>query len=351
MHRGLAAILVTALIAPAHVGTAPIAVPRRTSIAADTLPIADRLRLAEAFRLAAALGDTLWRGWSRAPFAVLLVTAEREFLMGHPQPTPDFVRTGYDSILASDVFVRPRTMPTGLLATFPLFDSTPVIVIGEAGNTGQRSTAWVLTVLHEHFHQWQMSQPLYQDRVKALDLARDDRTGMWMLNYPFPYASPAVRARFRTFARSLVVADTAAAHLEHAHAMLDARRALRRMISPADARYLDFQLWQEGVARYTELRMAQLASRQFTPSAGLQALPGFTSFGAEADSLTARIQSAGIRDLAEAKREAFYPLGAAQALFLDRGGPDWKEGYVSGPLSLDAMLAPSAPPAPGRRRP
>ena len=49
----------------------------------------DRIRIAEAFRLAAAVGDQIWPAWTSAPFAILLVTPEREFLLRHPRPSPD----------------------------------------------------------------------------------------------------------------------------------------------------------------------------------------------------------------------------------------------------------------------
>jgi hypothetical protein len=56
----------------------------------------DRIRLAEAFRLGDQIGDRVWPGWKKAPFAVLLVTPETEFLIRHPKPSEDFTKTGYD---------------------------------------------------------------------------------------------------------------------------------------------------------------------------------------------------------------------------------------------------------------
>ena len=55
----------------------------------------------------------------------------------------------------------------------------------------------MLTVLHEHFHQLQQSQPGYFQGVEALGLSGGDQTGMWMLNYPFPYKTPAVAEQIR----------------------------------------------------------------------------------------------------------------------------------------------------------
>ena len=68
----------------------------------------DRIRLAEVFRLADAVQDSVWPRWSSAPFALLLVTPEGEFLLRHPSPTPDFVACGYDSLLGSNVSWRTR---------------------------------------------------------------------------------------------------------------------------------------------------------------------------------------------------------------------------------------------------
>jgi hypothetical protein len=36
--------------------------------------------LAEAFRIAETLGNRVWSGWDKAPFAVLLVTPQNEYL-------------------------------------------------------------------------------------------------------------------------------------------------------------------------------------------------------------------------------------------------------------------------------
>ena len=164
---------------------------------APTLAEADRIRIAEAFRVADSLGDRLWPGWSSAPFAVLLVTPDQEFLVRHPKPTPEFTRLVGVAILGSPVWSRPRQFDVNLLASFPAVGAVPTIVIGQPENTAAKtSTGWVLTLLHEHFHQMQYAQPGYYPGVNALGLARGDQQGSWMLNFPFPYAGPAVQAQF-----------------------------------------------------------------------------------------------------------------------------------------------------------
>src|SRR5690606_10038020 len=139
------------------------------------------------------------------PFAVLLVTPEHEFLVRHPDPSDDFRRvTAYDSLLESAVYVRDRQFPLNLLATFPAVSDLPTVVVGRPAQTGKTSTFWAITLLHEHFHQLQYAQSDYAEAVASLDLAGEDQTGMWMLNYPFPYDSSAIVEPFSNYRDELL---------------------------------------------------------------------------------------------------------------------------------------------------
>ena len=319
-----------------------LALPRPSGAqAAPRIPDADRVRIAEAFRLADALGDSVWPGWHSAPFAVLLVTPDAEFLVRHPHPSAQFTLVGYDSLLGGEVFTRARVFAPTMLATFPADAGVPTIVIGDAERTGKRSTAWVLTLLHEHFHQLQNSQPGYYDRAAALGLAHGDETGMWMLNYPFPYDTARVDSAVATLGRATIgaaQAKGAAARRAALRRYLDARRELRAMLPPDDYRYLAFQLWQEGVARYTELAMARLAARSYSPSAAFRALPDYDDFSVAAAEHSTEIGRAAGLDLGAERRVAFYPLGAATALLLDQAVPRWRRSYFAHPFDLDALF-------------
>lgn len=138
---------------------------------------ADRVRLAEAFRLAENVRYCVWKGWSDVRFAVLLVTPAHEFLVGHLRPADDFAPVGYDSLLRSAVYLRDRVFSPNLLATFPAVGGVSTVVIGQPEHTGKASTFWVITALHEHFHQFQTGQPGYYDAVVSLDLAGAIRRG------------------------------------------------------------------------------------------------------------------------------------------------------------------------------
>ena len=303
------------------------------------LPADDRIRLAEARRLANAIQDSVWPGWGAAPFAVLLVTDSVEYLLWHPQPSADFQALGYDSLLATDVLVRPRTFPPTFLATFPAVGGVVTIVVGEPAKTGKNSTLWVLTLLHEHFHQLQMSRPRYFAAVEGLGLSHGDQSGMWMLNYPFPYDSGSIQRYFAGLAQVLLrtaLADSGPPTADALRAYGRMRRALGVELAPADLRYLDFQLWQEGVARYIEYASARVAARSYTPSPAFAALPDFVPYGDAARALRAQIvRELRTVDLGFNKRVTFYPIGAARALLLDRTTPGWKARYFTTPLTLD----------------
>ena len=292
----------------------------------------DRIRLAEAFKIGEILGNHVWEKWDKAPFAVLLVTPENEFLIRHPQPSKDFTSIGYDSLLKSEVFFRKRVFNPDLLATFPAVGGISTIVIGQAENTSKKtSTAWVVIVLHEHFHQLQYSQPNYYEDVNALNLSGGDQTGMWMLNYAFPYSSTEVKMQFNILSRLLAEALQAKPKKEFsakAAAYLEARRKLEARLLPDDYRYFSFQLWQEGIARYTEYRIAELAARKYKPSKEFRALKDYQPFNSVADETLKNIlKELTALELENYKRVAFYPLGAGEALLLDRANPKWKEQY------------------------
>lgn len=292
----------------------------------------DRVRLAEAFSIGETLGDQIWTGWSKAPFAVLLVTPENEFLIRHPKPSADFTLIKYDPVLKSNVYYRKRTQPQNLLATFPIVGGIPTIVIGQAENTEKKtSTPWVVTVLHEHFHQLQYSQPTYYSEVDALNLSRGDQSGMWMLNYPFPYDWPEMKEHFSLLGSLLADALKAKTKSEFEvklSAYRKQREELEKTLSPDDYKYFSFQMWQEGIARYTEYRVAKLAAGH-RPSKAFQALKDYQPFADVAGQIrTGILNELTSGRLEDYKRVIFYALGAGEGFLLDRINPGWRQRYL-----------------------
>jgi hypothetical protein len=186
----------------------------------------------------------------------------------------------------------------------------------------------VLTLLHEHFHQWQSSLPDYYARADALGLARGDTTGQWMLNYPFPYDSVPVQRQVKAWAAGLGAAlvtpdDGRVARLARE------RAGLRRVLSPEDDRYLEFQLWQEGVPRYLEIAVAEAAAQAGEPGEAFRRLPDYERYADLARRLRRRLEERlSELNLGEERRVAFYALGAGVAAVLDRSDGDWKQRYA-----------------------
>ena len=298
------------------------------------LPYADRVRLAEALRLNSFVSDRVWKGWSKIPFAVLLITQDYEFLIRHPQPSSDFSLIGYDPLLKSKVYFRKRIFSKRLQATFPAIQPSPIstIVIGEAESTESgTSTPWVITLMHEHFHQLQTSQATYYVSVNALNLSRGDKTGMWMLNYAFPYDQKEVQDQFLSLSKLLVNVVNTETGLDRGTQLteyLRARSEFERALKPDDYKYFSFQLWQEGIAHYTEYRVAKLAAAKYHPGKQFRALKDFTSFAdAFREIRDTIINQLSTQRLGEKKREVVYPFGAAEALLLDEVNPSWQSRY------------------------
>ena len=296
---------------------------------APTITYFDRVRIAEFYRLNDAIGEKVWPGWKAAPKAVLLITKDNEFLINHPNPPKDFTQTVEDPTLGK-VQVRKRVFQTGFLATFPI-EGVPTIVVGQAENTGHKSTSWVFTLLHEHFHQYQYSRPGYYPAINGLELQGDDKTGMWMLNYAFPYTDAKVNAAFKAARDAMLEANANPVGMDKAEGKF---KAFESTLTPPQVRYWQVQLWQEGLARYTEIATAEAASR-LEPSEDYKTLPDFESFRDYAR----RVKSKTLNELQKVsldtdQRTVVYSFGAVYALLLDRRRPDWRKDYFEKALSL-----------------
>ena len=284
----------------------------------------------EARTLTSQSGESVWLGFSHAPDSLLLIEGETEFLLCHEGDAAGFSAPVTEPVTGCTIRHRARQFPPNLLASFPAVDGVPTTVVGTPQATGRDSLAWTMTLLHEHLHQMQDAQPGAWQALEALDLDSGDQSGMWMLNYAFPYENAATVSA----ARSL--ADAAHAALDSADAgqlrsrfedFLAARRAFLATVSPADARYYEFQSWKEGVARWTELAIARAGAHESGALA--------TFARQQSDRLRSELRDL---DLAQQQRVAFYALGAAEAELLEWAWPRWQHGYWDAPYNMGQLL-------------
>lgn len=343
--RGMrrSALLLAALCAAckaASPGPSP-APARQAAQEAEPAAAADPLGplIAEARRLVMAHGEAVAPGLAAAPGSVLLVQEAGETLYCHEGPAAGFSPRGRDKATGCHMFGRARSFPDTLKATFPAVDGVATVVIGPPKSVNETRAGWVMTLVHERFHQLQMSQPNYSDGALALDLHDGDATGMWMLTFPFPYEDEAAGAAFARLgveaakaARAALAGQGEAAALA---AYLKARKAAQRTVSERDWRYVELQLWQEGTARYVEYAVAARAASA-RPDGALRPQ---LDFGALADNLlNAMERQLTTLDLGEQKRVAFYALGAAEALMIEAAWPEWREAYLAQPYALGPLL-------------
>ena len=293
----------------------------------------DAVRVRELYRVMPKISEKVWPGWEKTPAPLLLVTKDTEFLTHHPAPPKDFVK------IEDDLYERPQQFPTELLATFPAFGPPSVIVIGEPANTSAKtSTPWLITLMHEHFHQLQDGQPNIFSAMNDLGLARGDKTGMWMLNYAFPYDDAEVAREYSRLRDTLLAAldeKDGKKFQKAARSYVAMRRAFFAKLSNDDAKYLNFQMWKEGVARYIQIRCAEEAAK-LQPSSEYQKLSdyeSFESYGKRARRET--LDELRKSDLAKSHRVAVYAFGAGEAMLLDRMNPKWRDGYFEHLFTLE----------------
>jgi hypothetical protein len=293
--------------------------------------INDKLRIKEAITISKLIGENIWKGINNVPFAIILLTDSIEFLIHHPNPSQDFILSEKDPVLNTDIFYRKRQYPQNLLATFPAVNGVSCIVVGTPELTGKNSTEWIVTLLHEHFHQYETYYPDYYQSVDKLDLSGGDQTGMWMLNYPFPYDNEQVIEQYKKYTLSLsnVLAAINTKKFRAGFNKYKAeRKKFKQLLEPADYRYLSFQLWQEGIARYTEYKFLELPG-DYKPSKEISDLPDFISFSIYKEQLYQLQTDNLVRlKLNEDKRVCFYSIGFAEGVLLDTLNPGWRSLFL-----------------------
>jgi len=302
----------------------------------------DKIRIAEAKRISDMYGEKLWQGWEKTHFALVLIYDEVEFLINHPNPSDDFSLIGFDTLLNSNIYYRPRQFNKHFLATFPAVNGVETIVVGTPANTRKSSIEWIITILHEHFHQYQYSQPGYYNSINSLALSGGDETGMWMLNYPFPYEDSNVNAVYDSCKKILINIFKGIKEPDKTYIQfyLTKRNELKESINENDYKYMSFQLWQEGIARYTEIKLLQIMlDDNFDFSDEMKKLDDYKSLKEHYDEYyQGEINLLNALSLNENKRNCFYEFGAFEGLLLDKVNPDWRKEYNTKKFFLEKLF-------------
>jgi Zn ribbon nucleic-acid-binding protein len=262
--------------------------------------------------------------------------------MKHERPTDDFKLLYFDSLLNSNIYTRPRVFSNNLLATLPAVNGISTIVIGTPENTRRTSQNWVVTLIHEHFHQLQYTNENYFTNVDALNLAGDDKSGMWMLNYDFPYENEIISNQYKSLVQSAKVA-LMNFYFQESDSLIkkyfSEREKFKSLLKEDDYKYFSFQIWQEGIARYTEVKIVECIKNGYNFSEAFNTLddivPEDSFFVSIYQELLRRADN---QNLSTDKRNCFYTLGALEGLLADAINQDWKDQYFKEMFFVEKYL-------------
>ena len=292
-----------------------------------------RMAIRDASRVIARRGDAIWPTMSRTRLRVDLVEATREVVFCD-KSMREFASIGDDPTTGCSMQQRSRELPTDVSATSDL-DGHPVIEMGSPELLGDTRAAWTVRLLHETFHLYQHAHPLYRRAVAAVrrGLEVEDGSDSWPLDYPFPYTNPTVANAFSGMERAALVFLAARSPEAVCRAVADyvaARGRARAAVGAIPWLYCEFQVGQEGVARWTELQLAAAAGRSD---------PAIAAFAANRRAgLATSLRAMDAQGLSKWRRESFYVLGAVEADMLDRLRPGWRRTYLRSPFSLGEQL-------------
>ena len=286
-----------------------------------------------ALELAAATTDRVWPGIGALTRGFVVIDGDREVLVCRDQ-APGFERLAESPLSGCVAHERDRFFPERMQASLNLFGLEETVVTASPQALDQSDAEWLLKFVHERFHQWQSTQPRYLERIAALDLSGGDTSGMWMLNFPFPYDDPDTAAGFAELGARLAALQTTLAADDEASRIseyIERRAQVFARLPAAARRYAEFQLWKEGAARYTEIATARQASAQRYRDHSILA-------AAAADIERRELARLRSLDLATDKRGVFYALGLFEWQLADQLAPDWRRSYAAGPLAVAPYL-------------
>lgn len=308
----------------------------RAGAQAAHLEPSDVAAIREARHLATSLGPTVWHTWSGADRAPLVYRAGgREFFLEWPGGAPPGAERTDGVAGGQSAWVRPIASTDAVQATMD-YEGVYTVVIS-APAPGDDASLWALKAAHEFFHVFQGPQRAIDPFVGAFKNFND-------LTFPFEYQRPAVRAALRLEGEILFRAATAADSADIGLTTLPRLAKQVRVVdsaifsSPEHLAYKDWTEWSEGVARYTERRLADLArDARYAPVAEFR-----RHFPSADYAKTWRASYANalnpIRFVGEgfSTRTVFYYTGMAKAYALDRLNPSWKDRFRT--TSLDGLL-------------
>ncbi|MBN2047588.1 MAG: hypothetical protein JW750_07100 [Anaerolineaceae bacterium] len=338
----------------------------------------EKAHLQEALHLRAELGNELWVGWGNADLPMIAFNERYAFLTGMENPADgwykvpvmnhygtkwevvpgdDFGGAAYYrqalkdrnpeafAVLIGEQWVSSLTTKDWfrLSFTMQMRDELPAPVDAVfpyrifVNQLLSSSDHYIAGTLHESFHAFQGTTNA--DRLNAAEAAAQQEE-----NYPWDDAAEAWTEELNVLSGGMDCADTQTCAAA-ARAFL-ALRAERRAAMDAAADWASFERereWLEGLAKYTEIKIWQLAgeSETYQPLAALDEDDDFDRYQKH-QSYWNRERDQVARMDKQASDTRFYYSGMVQAVWLDQLMPDWKTRIFEDGVYLEDLLAEAA---------
>ena len=290
----------------------------------------DKAELSEALRLQTALGDQVWPGLGRASILVILYNDRYEFLIGETSPPEPWEVIEGDNFNGKPYYRRNTSNPqafavqvgdrwAGSLITLDGMNRKSPLKLGRDFH--------VVAILHEMFHAYQAKQAL--ERFKQA-------TKLYAAEALYPSNEAEFAAAWDKEGSLLATALKATDDSTVRRAVQDFlqvrdRRRTQAALSPDLLAYERELEWLEGLAKYIEVRLYELAASHGGDPAYSNYRPGLPYWKWDFVRLEKQLgrQDGDLR---------FYLSGMAQARLLDGLSPGWKETMMCSGVYLENIL-------------
>jgi NHLM bacteriocin system secretion protein len=260
----------------------------------DHLSTVEKAQLAEVLHLRTSLGDSVWPGWSQADIPLMVYNEQYAFLVAYPEPPDGWMkvpsmeqRGGPWEVVPNDTFEEQpyfrtqitdsKKTPEGFtvrvgnrwVATFQTREYSQVAfyrdfrqelppVISNLiplrlvwGLLMGKTDAYIAALEHESFHAYEGMQVV--DRLAASE-------SMYSVeeNYPFDAMEEPWKQEMQLLIQA-VHASTDEEAANFAQQFLQLRTTRREGLTPAQVELEELREWEEGLAKYAELELTQLA--------------------------------------------------------------------------------------------
>jgi len=287
--------------------------------------------LSEAYNLLMTQGNKVWPGWSETSIPFIYKKEKFEYWINFPDTYAEGKFVGE----LGNMKIYGKASIGKVVAAGKDVNDIHTVFIASPDLLGVSKEQWVITAMHEMFHVYQYSKG-YLEKVNNLNLAYgDDAT--WMLQYPFPYQDTSIKTITHIIgylSYKINKSDSFEENMYDCFILKDVidlyKEQLNREYGNDDHYwYSTFQQTTEGVAKYTELIMAEIAATDYTPLN-----PSFHF----KDTYTSQFNVVRHSGKGTDGRLTFYYLGLGKCLVLDKINPNWKVDYFNN-YWLDEIFA------------